>query len=295
MRLGGIEAGGTKFVVCVGDEHGNVLERTSFPTTTPQDTIAEVSKFFIDKNIEALGIGSFGPLDLNKESNTFGYITTTPKAGWANVDLLGELSKALLDIPMEIDTDVNAAALGESLYGCAKGLRDIVYLTVGTGIGGGIIANGQLVHGMMHPEMGHILLTRHEKDAFAGKCPYHSHCFEGLAAGPAIKERWGKNGVELDASHEAWEMEAWYIAQALAQYIMILSPQKIILGGGVMHQKQLFPMIREYVVKNLNGYIQRPELEMANLDQYIVEPGLGDNAGICGCLALAYNAKMYRK
>lgn len=285
MKLAAIEAGGTKFVVCIGDEHGNVLERHSFPTTTPEETLENIFKFFDNKEFEALGLGCFGPIDPDLNSPTYGCITTTPKPGWANFDIMRAL-KSRYDVPMCFDTDVNGAALGEAYFGAAKGLDSALYLTIGTGIGGGAIVEGNLVHGLLHPEMGHMKLTVRQDDPYKGKCPYHGTCFEGLAAGPAIEERWGIKGKDIPKDHPAWDLEAYYIAQALTIYILTLSPKKIILGGGVMHQKQLFPLIHKYTLENLNGYIQKDEI-LKDIENYIVSPGLGDNAGVCGALALA--------
>lgn len=289
MKLGAIEAGGTKFVVCIGDEHGNVLERESFPTETPEKTLQSIFHYFDNKNIDALGVGCFGPIDPDLNSDTYGYITTTPKPGWQNFNIMGALKKRY-DIPMAFDTDVNGAALGEAYFGAASGLDSCLYLTIGTGIGGGAIVEGKLVHGLLHPEMGHMPLTLREDDTYTGKCPFHGTCFEGLAAGPAIEARWGKKGSELPEDHPAWDLEAYYIAQALSIYILTLSPKKIILGGGVMHQKQLFPMIHKYVQEILKGYIQKEEITTDKIKEYIVYPGLGDDAGVCGALALAKSA-----
>ncbi|MCD7948709.1 MAG: ROK family protein [Erysipelotrichaceae bacterium] len=291
MKLGAIEAGGTKFVVAVGNENGEVLERASFPTTSPDETMKETIAFFKDKDVEAIGLGCFGPIDPDKNSPTYGYITTTPKPGWANYNIVGALEEAFPDTPIGFDTDVNGACLGEAYFGAAQGLDSALYLTIGTGIGGGAIVEGNLVHGLLHPEMGHMLMNVREDDPYKGKCPYHGTCFEGMAAGPAIAERWGKNGNELPADHPAWDLEAWYIAQALAIYVLTLSPKKIILGGGVMHQKQLFPQIHKYLQERLNGYIQKEEITSDKIKDYVVYPGLGDNAGICGALALAKVAK----
>lgn len=289
MKLGAIEAGGTKFVVAIGDENGNVLERGSFPTTTPEETMKNVFQFFDGKDIEALGLGCFGPIDPDLKSPTYGYITTTPKVGWAQYNIMKAL-KDRYDIPMAFDTDVNGAVLGEVYFGAAKGCDNALYFTIGTGIGGGAVVEGNLVHGLLHPEMGHMKLIVREDDPYQGKCPYHGTCFEGLAAGPAIEARWGKKGNELPEDHPAWDLEAYYIGQALATFILTLSPKKIILGGGVMHQKQLFPMIHKYVQEFLNGYIQKEEVTTDKIKDYIVYPGLGDNAGICGALALAVSA-----
>lgn len=289
MKLGAIEAGGTKFVVCIGDEEGNVIERDAFPTEEPSKTMENVFKFFDGKDIDALGVGCFGPIDPDLSSPTYGYVTTTPKLAWQNFNIMGAL-KARYDIPMVFDTDVNGAALGEAYFGAAKGLDSALYLTIGTGIGGGAIVEGKLVHGLLHPEMGHMHLTVRKDDTYAGKCPFHGTCFEGLAAGPAIEGRWGVKGNELGEDHPAWDLEAYYIAQALCTYILTISPKKIILGGGVMHQLQLFPMIHKYVQEMLNGYIQKEEITTDKIKEYIVTPGLGDNAGVCGALALAKSA-----
>ncbi|MEG0137161.1 MAG: ROK family protein [Cetobacterium sp.] len=284
MFIGGIEAGGTKFICGVGNDKGDILERVSFPTETPEKTMINVVNFFKHKGIKAIGIGSFGPIDPDPKSPTYGYITSTPKPGWGNYDLVGELKKHF-DIPMVFDTDVNGAALGEATWGEGKGLKNCLYLTIGTGIGGGALVEGNLVHGMLHPEMGHILVRRHPNDDFKGCCPYHEDCFEGMASGPSIEKRWGVKAFTLPTNHEAWELEAFYIAQALVNFILTLSPEKIILGGGVMKQQHLFPLIRKEVVKLLNGYVQTKEI-CKNIDEYIVYPGLGDNAGLLGALAL---------
>lgn len=283
--LGAIEAGGTKFVCGIGNEHGEVLERASFPTTTPAETMENVIAFFEGKGIEALGVGSFGPIDPIEGSDTYGYITTTPKPHWGNYNLIGKL-KEHFDVPMGFDTDVNGAALGESIWGAAKGLENCLYITIGTGIGAGALVGGKLIHGLSHPEMGHILVRRHPEDTYEGTCPYHGDCLEGLAAGPALEKRWKVKGYELSVDHPAWEMEAYYLAQALMSYVLILSPQKIIMGGGVMKQDQLFPLIRTKLQELLNGYVQHSSLT-TDIEQYIVSPGLGDNAGLCGALALA--------
>lgn len=287
MRIGAIEAGGTKFVCGIGNENGEILERISFPTETPEKTLDNVIEFFKDKNIERLGVGSFGPIDPDLNSETYGYITKTPKPNWSDYNIIGELKK-YFDVPMVFSTDVNGAALGEATWGAAKGLKNCIYLTIGTGIGGGAIVSGSMVHGMLHPEMGHILVKRHPEDNYKGKCPFHGDCFEGMAAGPAIEERWGMKGYELPVDHKAWELEAYYIAQALMNYILILSPEKIILGGGVMKQQQLFPLIRKNVKELLSGYVQTKEI-LDNIDEYIVYPDLGDNAGLLGAVALALN------
>lgn len=288
MYLGAIEAGGTKFVCAVGDREGNVHERVMFPTTTPDETMRHVIDFFSQYELEAIGIGTFGPVDLNKNSATYGYITSTPKPHWANFNFVGEMKK-YFNVPIGFDTDVNAAALGEQLWGAAQGKNSCIYMTVGTGIGVGAIVEGRLLHGLLHPEMGHILVRRHPNDAFAGSCPFHGDCLEGMASGPAIEKRWGKKGIELAERSDVWELEAFYLGQAIAHYILILSPEKVIVGGGVMKQLQLLPNVRRHVIECLNGYVQH-EAILQHIDDYIVLPGLGDNAGICGALALAKQA-----
>lgn len=284
MKLGALEAGGTKMVCAVGLEDGTILEQISIPTTTPEDTMPKLIAYFAKRGIEALGVGSFGPIDINQNSGTYGYILDTPKLAWKQFDLIGSLKKDL-KIPMGFDTDVNASCLGEMTFGCAKELKNAIYITIGTGIGVGICIDGNLVHGMLHPEAGHILMRVHPEDTFMGNCPYHDTCFEGMAAGPAIEKRWGKKAVELEDCKEVWELEAYYIAQALLAYILTVSPQKIILGGGVMHQRQLFPLIRQNVSKLMNGYINTKELN--KMEDYIVSASLGDDQGIMGCLELA--------
>lgn len=283
MRLGALEAGGTKMVCAIGDEDGTIFERISIPTETPEITVPKLIEYFKDKDIVALGIGCFGPIDLNRNSETYGYITTSPKLAWANFNMVGAFKDAL-GIPVGFDTDVNGSALGEATWGCTRDLDNSMYITIGTGVGAGIISNGKLLHGMLHPEAGHLLLSKHPSDTYEGKCPYHKTCFEGLAAGPAIEGRWGKTGFELADKKEVWELEAYYIGQALVDYIVTLSPQRIILGGGVMHQEQMMPLVREEVKRQLGGYIQTKELE--DMENYIVLPSLDDNQGIMGALKL---------
>ena len=285
---GALEAGGTKMVCAVGYENGTIVDQVSIPTTTPQETMPKLIEYFKSKNICALGIGSFGPVDVKKNSPTYGMILDTPKLAWQRFDILGSLKKEL-DIPMNIDTDVNGSCLGEVTFGESKGLDSVLYLTIGTGVGAGISINGELLHGMLHSEAGHILLTKHPKDGYAGKCPFHDNCFEGLAAGPAIEERWGEKAVALKDREEVWELEAYYIAQALTSLIFTLTPRRIILGGGVMHQTQLFPMIRKLTKEMIAGYLNTDELK--DMDNYIVPASLHDDQGIMGAIQLAVIAK----
>jgi fructokinase len=291
---GGIEAGGTKFVCAVGRSPDELHATQIFPTRTPQETIGETIAFFKDQsklaNIVAIGIGSFGPLDPNPRSSSFGYITTTPKPGWANTNLYGQIQDAL-KIPIGFDTDVNAAALGEHRWGAAQDVETFIYLTIGTGIGGGAMIGGKLVHGLMHPEMGHVHLPHDlERDPFEGICPYHKDCLEGLASGPAIEARWGKRGETLPNDHPAWRLEAHYLALGLVNFITVLSPQRIIMGGGVMQEERLFPLVRREVQSLLNKYIAAPEI-LEDIDKYIVPPALGGQAGVLGAIALAQLAE----
>ena len=290
---GGMEAGGTKFVCAVGSGPDDLYKK-SFVTTNPEETLDCAAEFFKEQNanrpISAIGIGSFGPIDLHKGSSTYGFITSTPKAGWANVDIVGKI-KALLGVPVGFDTDVNAAALGEHNWGAGKGLNDFIYLTVGTGIGGGGLINGKLLHGLMHPEMGHICIPQHIEDTYLGRCPFHNNnspynCFEGLASGPAVEERWGQSPQSLSDDHQAWELEAYYISMALVSYICTLSPQRIIIGGGVMKRERLIILIRDNVKRMLNNYIQCGEIT-DSIQDYIVLPEQGDNAGVLGAFELA--------
>jgi len=291
---GAIEVGGTKVICAVATGPDDIRSEISLPTETPERTLAAVIAYFKDYQkksriqLDAVGIGCFGPLDLHEDSETYGYITATPKLDWRNTDVAGVL-KRQLNIHVGIDTDVNAAVFGEYLWGAGKGLDVVLYLTVGTGIGGGLYVYGKPLHGLMHPEMGHVLIQQNKaRDLFAGCCPYHNGCLESLASGRAVDLRWGCHASQLPDDHPAWELEADYLAQGLMNYILTVSPQKIVLGGGLMHKQQLYPLIRRKVVEKLNGYISVP-LILKNIDNYIVSPGLGDRAGICGAIGLAMN------
>jgi fructokinase len=236
--------------------------------------------------VKAIGLAVFAPLDLDPSSPTYGYITSTPKMAWRYYNIVDVLKKTFR-LPIGFDTDVNGAALGEYHWGAAKNIPHFVYLTVGTGIGGGAIINNQLVHGAMHPEMGHLFVPKHPSDDFTSVCSYHSHCLEGFASGPAILKRWGvKDPADLPDNHLAWDLEAYYLGMGLANIIMTCSPQKIIIGGGVMHRACLLPKIHDAVLTGLNGYISCKKI-MEDIENVIVPPALGDNAGVCGALALA--------
>lgn len=287
---GGVEAGGTKFVCAIGTNPDDLSAETVFPTTTPQEAVERSAEFFqAHGGVSAVGIGSFGPLDLDPASPTWGHITSTPKVGWAQANLAGAL-RDRLGVPVAIDTDVNAAALGEGRWGAAQDLQTFVYLTVGTGIGGGAVVEGALLHGMMHPEMGHLRPPHNlADDPFPGICPYHGDCLEGLASGPAIEARWGSPPASLAPDHPAWDLEAHYLAHALVDIVVILSPERIILGGGVMQQLQLFSMVRGKVQQLLNGYLTIPAI-IHSVDTYVVPPGLGGRSGVLGAIALAEQA-----
>jgi fructokinase len=289
--FGGIEAGGTKFVCIVGNDPDHVLAEERFPTTTPSETIEKVIAFFFpykkSGQLAAIGIASFGPLDLNPASPTYGYITTTPKAGWSQVDLYGEIHRRL-DVPVAFDTDVNAAALGEQFWIPEnRSLDPFLYVTVGTGIGVGVIVNGTPLHGLMHAEAGHLALPHNwEKDPFHGVCPYHGDCLEGLASGLSMTSRWGQRPEELVESDAAWDLESGYLSVALVNMIYAYSPQRIILGGGVSKHPGVLEDIRFKVRQRINGYIQSPML-MDRIDDYIVSPALGNRSGGLGAIAMA--------
>lgn len=287
MRLGALEARGSNMICAIGTEDGTLLEQQTIPTRGPEETLADIIAYFKDKNIEALGVASFGPVDVHKKSPTYGYILDSPKEAWQHVDLLGPLKEAL-QVPVELETDMNGACLGEMTFGIAKDLDSVVYVSIGTGIGAGVAVNGQLLHGMLHPEAGHMLLRRHPRDGYEGICPFHATCFEGLASGPAIAERWGRPAEQLRNDAKVWEMEAHYIAQAMVNLILVMSPRVIILGGGVMKEESLFPMIRKRVKKILNEYLNTAEL--MDMDHYIVPASLKGNQGVLGAIELARRA-----
>ena len=292
--FGGIEAGGQKFVCAVGSGPDDLTAEVRIPATTPAETVARAVDFFRAQGeiapLTAIGIGSFGPLDADPGSARFGHITSTPKPGWADTDLAGAIGRAL-GLPVAFDTDVNASAVGEHRWGAAKGLDDFIYVTVGTGIGGGAMVNGGLIHGLIHPEMGHIRIPHDwEADPYEGICSYHGDCFEGLASGPAIEERWGKPPEDMLPSHPAWALEAHYVALGIANLICTLSPQRVVIGGGVMKQRHLFPAVRRQVQELLNGYVQSPKI-LREIDDFIVWPALGDRSGVLGAIALAHDVE----
>ncbi|MCY4158249.1 MAG: ROK family protein [Bacteroidetes bacterium] len=284
--IGGIEAGGTKFVCAIGHPPNDIQALERFPTTTPEETLGRTLDFFQNQPRlpDSIGIATFGPADVHPDSETYGYITSTPKPGWSNTDLGGVISREL-QLPIVFDTDVNGAAVGEYLWGNGQGTKNLLYLTIGTGIGGGALVNGKPIHGLVHPEMGHLFLPRAEGDDYEGYCPFHGTCLEGMACGPAIEDRWGIPAKSMPPDHIGWSFEAHYISLALVNLILTLSPERIILGGGVMQQMHLFPSIRSRVVSHLNGYVQASELTY-EIDQYIIPPGLGSKAGVLGAMGL---------
>lgn len=287
--IGALEAGGTKMVLATGYADGTIQERTQIPTGDPAKTVKAINAWFADKGIAALGIGAFGPTAVNPSSPQYGKILETPKTAWRYFNLLGSIQNEL-NIPCGYDTDVNVACLGEVTFGCAQGLTDVVYLTIGTGVGAGVLSGGRLVHGMMHPEAGHILVTRDPRDTIGEHCgcPYHDSCLEGLIAGPGINKRWGKKAGELADDAEAMDLLAGYLAQALMTYILCYAPQKIVIGGGVADHTPIVPLARKKCAQLLNGYIATPEV--ADIDSYIVNNSLEGNQGIMGCLALGAQA-----
>jgi fructokinase len=281
MLLGSIEAGGTKFIAAVGDEQMRIIDTLTVPTTKPEETMEPVLSFFDQYPIDAIGVGSFGPIDVNQNSENYGHITSTPKPFWRDFNFVGSLN-AHFNVPIAWTTDVNAAGYAEYVLGNAKGTQSCLYLTIGTGIGGGFINQGRILNAYSHPEMGHLLIKRHPSDTYEGNCPFHKDCLEGMASGPAVEKRWGKKGIELAERSEVWELESYYLAQALVSYTLVLRPQRIILGGGIMKQKQIFHLIREQFGQMLMDYVAVPDLE-----SYIQPVGLNDQAGIIGGFLLA--------
>jgi fructokinase len=291
---GAVEAGGSKFICAIGDKAGRIHAQSGFPTRDPDTTLAAMMEFLRNSireggALSAIGIGSFGPIILDRSSARYGFIGRTPKSGWTNANIAGTLAREFA-CPVGFDTDVNAAALAEHRWGAAQDVGNLVYVTVGTGIGGGVLIDGAPLHGLMHPEIGHICPRRHPLDAeFAGICPFHQDCLEGLASGPAIIARCGAELQHLDAAHPQWELEADYLGQLCAQLVLTLSPQRIVMGGGVMTQQPLFPIIRQRLLHWLGGYVDRNEV-LEESDHYVVPAALGARAGVLGALALAIDA-----
>lgn len=280
--IGAIEAGGTKIICGIAEENNvtEIIAEQIVKTGDPVNNIEQIIRFFPEHPVDAIGVGSFGPIDVDRDSKTYGYITNTPKTAWKNVDFLGALKD--LESPIYWTTDVNAAAFGEMCYGAARRTNNSVYLTVGTGVGGGVILNKELLPGKKHLEIGHISVARKKGDHFKGVCPYHENCLEGLISGPAIYQRSGKNGEELNQEASVWDTVAYYLAESCVNYALSFAPERIVLGGGVMHQKHLFPLIHKYYAQLMNEYLPTKDIE-----QFIVPSKLNNRAGMIGGLALA--------
>lgn len=288
--LGAVEGGGTKFICEVGEAQDRVVASTRIPTTTPEETLDQVLAFFAPFRLEALGLALFGPLEL-RPGPTQGTLLTTPKPGWAGVPVAGRLGSAL-GVPVAVDTDVNAAALAEQRWGAARGADPVLYLTVGTGVGGGLVVHGQPVHGLLHPELGHLLIqTGAAEDSFAGVCLHHGRCLEGLASGPAVRARTGATPEELPDEHPVWELVGRLVGNALAAAVLVCSPQRIVLGGGVGSRRAVLEAARRSLVATLAGYVPRPEVSAEGVASWLVAPGLGERSGVAGAFGLAEQAR----
>lgn len=284
---GGVETGGTWSVCALGTGPGDLYAREQFPTASPQETLERIIGFFAEhRSPNAIGIGSFGPLDLDPSSATWGQVTTTPKPGWQHTPVATVLRERL-KVPVAFDTDVNAAAVAEQRWGAGQGRATVCYLTVGSGIGAGLVVDGKPLHGLIHPEVGHLRVPHdHRRDAFAGSCPAHGDCWEGLASGTAMAERWGQPPTELPDEHPAWPLEAEYLALGILSIVCVASPERVIAGGGVMNRSRLMGMVRRRLVELVAGYLDAPALS-SGIDEYLVAPALGDDAGVLGAIALA--------
>lgn len=281
--FGAVEAGGTKFVCAVGTGPGDIVERVRFPTTHPTETLGAVTDFFRDRDVRAVGVATFGPVELRRDHPQFGRITTTPKPGWEGADLVRAVTDAV-DVPVVIDTDVNGAALAESRWGAGRERTSTLYVTVGTGVGGGLAVDGVTLRGLVHPEMGHVSVLRLPGDEFPGVCPFHGGCFEGMASGPSIEARWGRPAEALGQDADlALEIESHYLAAGLRQLVYALAPGIVVLGGGVSHLDGIHRAVNERLLDMMGDYAVQPEHRRG----FVVAPGLGDDAGIAGALALA--------
>lgn len=287
--FGGIEGGGTKFVLLIGSGPDAIVDETQFPTTTPEETLGRAIEFFRRPRpgvrIAALGVASFGPIDVDPASPTYGYITTTPKPHWPQTNVVGALRDAF-GLPVGWDTDVNGAALGEQRWGAGRDADPLVYITVGTGVGGGALVQGRPVHGLLHPEMGHLRVPAFAGDTFPGVCPYHGRCLEGLACGPALQARTGHEPREIPPDDPVWDAEAFYLAAGFINIVQVLSPRRIVVGGGVAHAPGLLDRVRRHMVALNGGYVARAPLT-DHIDSYLVPPALGGRAGVLGALELA--------
>lgn len=287
---GGVETGGTWCVCAVGTGPDDVRAHEQFPTGEPEQTLARIVSFFADQiPLAAIGVGSFGPVDLDPASPTWGYVTSTPKPGWRHVAVAPTL-RSELGIPIAFGTDVGTAALAEHRWGAGAGAPSLCYLTVGTGIGAGFVLEGRLLGGLIHPEVGHLRVPHDTvADPFAGACPSHGDCWEGLASGPAIAARWGVGAAELDDDHPAWTLEADYLALGILNIVMVASPHLVVAGGGVLDRPALLPAVRTRLRELVGGYLETPLLG-AEIESYLVAPALGDRAGVLGAIALAEQA-----
>lgn len=281
--IAGIELGGTKTVVAIGTAEGRVIEELRFPTTLPEETFQIATDWLRERGTpQSIGIAAFGPIGIVKGRENYGKVLATPKPHWSGFSLTGCLSAAFPGAKLTLDTDVNAAALAEAKIGAAAGLDDVAYITIGTGIGGGILSGGRLIHGALHPEFGHLKVPRKAGDDYAGGCPFHVDCLEGLACGPSIAARWGIPAHKLPADHPAWETQAWYLAHGILSLLAVVSPARVIVGGGVSQVDGLHRKINDKLVEIAAGYFP-PVL----VPDYVVAPALGQEAGICGAFLLA--------
>ncbi|MBS4872491.1 MAG: ROK family protein [Peptoniphilus sp. oral taxon 375] len=287
---GAIEAGGTKFNLALANDQGKIIKEKILPTKSPQEVLDQIISFYQDHPVKALGLGLFGPVELDPKNKNFGHLLNTPKEGWRNYPFYQELNQALPQTNLVLETDVNVAGLGEYYLGNGLGKKSLLYLTVGTGIGGSYIYKGHPLQGLSHPEMGHILLRPHPKDSFSGTCPYHDYCLEGMAAGPSIYARYQELGQNLGPHHEVWTFLAYYLAQALVSYTVILRPDQITLGGGVMHSPGLLDKVKENFQASFHDYLPLPPL-----DDYIKTPKLKDRSGISGALLLVLDEKIKKQ
>jgi len=292
MIIGGVEAGGTKTICAVSRDASAPLIRSEIPTTTPEETLASVCAFFERAfheigRAQAIGVASFGPVDISPESATFGRMLSTPKPGWGNANIVSYI-ESHIRVKTVLDTDVNCALLGEALYGAGRSERNLAYVTIGTGVGVGLMADGAIVYGESHPELGHVFAPKHAYDmAFKGVCDYHGDkCIEGLVSGPAIAARAGKSASEISRDDPIWPIAAHYISLLCMTIFLSVSPSKIILGGGVMQQPQLFPMTRKKFLDHLGGYLGARR-DVSERKDFICPVGLGGDAGVIGAMALA--------
>lgn len=280
--IAAMELGGTKTVVAIGESDGTMGEEHRFPTTTPEETFATAVVWFRERGIpEAMGIAAFGPVQINPKAGNWGEILPTPKPNWSGFSITGALRGAFPEMRITLETDVNAACLAEARIGAAEGLENVAYITIGTGIGAGVLCDGRLLHGALHPEFGHVLLPRKSDDDFKGTCPFHGDCLEGMACGPAIKQRWGMPGGDLPPDHPAWDTEAWYLAHGIQALLAIAPPERVVIGGGVSQAEGLHEKTEALLRELTGGYF--PAVKNT---PYVVPPKFKQEAGIKGALML---------